>query len=436
MSDRVTDLTTLIDPFANHARSWFVLVSLCFSIACLLPIAATYTVLTGIGTWGDNIPVGWGFAIVQFVWWIGIGHAGTFLSAILLVADQRWRAPLHRIAESMTLFAVLMAAIFPLLHMGRSWFFYWTIPYPATYEVWPQFGSALTWDVAAILTYLTVSILFFYVGLLPDLASRRDHTRWPWSIPYALACFGWRGSARHWEYHGSVQRVLSGIATPLVVSVHSIVSLDFATTLLPGWHSPIFPPYFVAGAISSGLAMVAVIVVPLRSWLGMQKTITDDHLDRLGALLLAAGWVVIASYACEHLSALASGDGIEHRMLFHTRPFGPHAPLYWITVFGNVIALQALWFRSVRRSPVLLSAVSVAVAVAMWTERAVLILTSQEQDFLPSSWRMFLPSPVDAALLAGTLGTFALLLLLLFRVIPFVAIADLEKDEREQVLHA
>lgn len=426
-SDRaITD--ALVAPITPHRRAWWAMVILTALAATLLPICALYTLTTGIGTWGNRIPVGWGLAIVHFVWWVGIGHAGTFLSAILLVARQDWRSSIHRIAETMTLFAIVQAGIFPFLHMGRAWFFYWTLPYPATYEVWPQFASALTWDVVAITVYFTVSLLFWYLGLVPDLASRRDRSTGRVRVAYAVLALGWRGSARHWHHHEAAQLLLAGLATPLVISVHSIVSLDFATGILPGWASPIFPPYFVAGAIYSGLAMVITIVVPLRRWLSLEQAIDERLLDRLGMLTLAMGMAVTYSYLCEWYTVGVAGDMPDRRMHFDVRPFGPHAPLFWAMLACNCLAPQLLWWKRARRSPAMLLAVALAVDFGMWAERVVLVITSQERDFLPSSFRDWLPTPIDVGLLVGTLGLFALLTLLALRFFPVLAVAELKEQ--------
>jgi Ni/Fe-hydrogenase subunit HybB-like protein len=426
-SDRaVTD--ALVAPVTDHLRAWWRLAAVAGAAAFLLPLSALYTVVTGIGTWGDRVPVGWGLSIVHFVWWVGIGHAGTFLSAILLVARQAWRSSIHRIAETMTLFAIMQAGLFPLLHLGRAWFFYWTLPYPATTGVWPQFSSALTWDVVAISVYLTVSILFWYVGLVPDLASRRDRSHGRAGVAYAVLALGWRGSARHWQHHRQAQVLLAGLATPLVVSVHSIVSLDFASGVLPGWASPIFPPYFVCGAIYSGLAMVITIVVPLRRWLSIERAVDTDLLDRLALVMLAMGLAVTYSYLAEAYTVATAGDAAEQRMTFEVRPFGAHAPIYWAMLACNALAPQILWWRRARRSPIVLFGVALAVDFGMWAERLVLITTSQERDFLPSSFRDWLPSPVDVALLVGTLGFFSLAFLFAIRWFPVLAMSEIKEQ--------
>lgn len=391
-------------------------------------VAIGYTLMAGIGTWGNNIPVGWGFAITNFVFWIGIGHAGTFISAILLLANQKWRTSINRIAESMTLFALVQAAIFPALHLGRAWFAYWLVPYPATMEIWPQFLSVLTWDAAAVGTYTLVSILFWYLGLIPDLAMLRDRATSPRKrILYALLSLGFVGSSAQWKHFKSAQLILAGLATPLVISVHSIVSMDFATGILPGWHSTIFPPYFVAGAIFSGFAMVLTIVVPARKAFGLEPFITDRHLDLCAKLTLAMGLVVAYTYISETFFAWYSASGHERRMLLETRPAGPYAPLFWLMIFCNAVVIQLLWFRAVRARPWVLFVISLLINVGMWTERFVLIVTSEHRDFLPASWGMFLPSMTDAALVFGSFSFFFFLVLVLFRAVPFIPISELKE---------
>lgn len=389
--------------------------------------AMAYTVVTGIGVWGNNIPVAWAFEITNFVWWIGIGHAGTFISAILLLLDQRWRTSINRIAEAMTLFAVLNAAIFPLLHLGRPWFFYWLLPYPATMGVWPQFRSALPWDVAAIGTYFTVSLLFWYLGLMPDLAAVRDRApeRWRRRI-YGLFALGWRGTARQWNHYRVAYGLLAGLATPLVISVHSVVSMDFAITLLPGWHSSIFPPYFVAGAIYSGFAMVLTLIVPLRRLYRLHDLITEVHLDAMAKMLLVTGWVVVYAYVVEPFMAFWSGNRYEAYTFLFNRPAGPYALLYWASIAINSITPQLFWSRRMRRNASMLFVASILINLGMWLERYVLVVTSQQRDWLPSSWSMYHPTWVDLTILLGTLSLFLLLFLLFLRFVPFIPLSELK----------
>ncbi|MFW6066827.1 MAG: NrfD/PsrC family molybdoenzyme membrane anchor subunit [Myxococcota bacterium] len=395
-------------------------------------VAILYTFSTGIGTWGNNVPVAWAFAITNFVWWIGMGHAGTFISAILYLLQQKWRSSINRIAEAMTLFAVVQAGLMPILHLGRPWFFYWLIPYPSTMEVWPQFMSTLTFDVAAVFTYLTVSVLFWYQGLVPDLAAARDvttsRTR---RILYGIFALGWNGSARQWRHFRKSQLMIAGLATPLVLSVHSIVSMDFAVANLNGWHSTIWPPYFVAGAIFQGFAMVIQLVVPIRKLYRLEHVITERHIDLCAKLCLATGMVVVYAYIYEQFIAWYSGAPWERWMYFQTRPTGPYAWLFWSMLFCNVVALQAFWVRRARRTPWVAWTVATLIQIGMWLERFVLVVTSQHQDFLPSSWGMYRPSLVDAGLLFGSMSFFAFLMLLLLRFVPFVPMNEIKEDLRE-----
>lgn len=398
----------------------------------LLGGAIAYTVTTGIGVWGNNIPVGWAFDITNFVWWIGIGHAGTFISAFLLLLEQKWRASINRFAEAMTLFAVMQAGLFPLLHLGRPWFFYWLAPYPSTMSVWPQFRSALTWDVVAVSTYFLVSLLFWYLGLVPDLAAMRDRAPELWRRRvYAIFALGWSGSARNWNRWRIGYGLLAGVATPLVVSVHSIVSSDFAISMLPGWHSTIFPPYFVAGAIYSGFAMVVTLMIPARRIYRLERVITSRHLDAIGKMLLTTGWMVLYSYVVETWIAWYSGDPFERYTYLVARPAGTYAFIYWTVIVCNCLVPQLLWFRSLRLSPVALWILSLAIQVGMWAERLMLIITSESRDFLPSSWHDYTPTIVEAALLFGTMAFFLFLFLLLLRVVPFVPISELKSLQYE-----
>ncbi|MGH7434192.1 MAG: NrfD/PsrC family molybdoenzyme membrane anchor subunit, partial [Polyangiaceae bacterium] len=329
--------------------------------------AVTYTVLTGIGLWGNNIPVAWAFAIVNFVWWIGIGHAGTFISAILLLFEVEWRTSINRFSEGMTIFAVMQAGLFPLLHLGRPWFAYWLVPYPSEMDLWPQFRSSLPWDVVAVSTYFTVSVLFWYTGLLPDLAAARDRapTRLR-SRLYGVFALGWRGESAHWRHFRATYLVLAGLATPLVLSVHTCVSFDFAITQLPGWHSTIFPPYFVAGAIFSGFAMVLQLMIPARAIFRLEKVITRNHLDNMGKMLLVTGWIVTYTYLVEPFIAWYGGDTFEQGTLLRYRPFGVFGWVFWLVVFCNCISIQVLWIRRARTSAWTLFVVATLVQVGMW----------------------------------------------------------------------
>jgi molybdopterin-containing oxidoreductase family membrane subunit len=402
-----------------------------FLAACggvgLFGLAIAYLLWRGVGIWGVNIPVGWGFAIVNFVWWIGIGHAGTFISAIMLLLNQKWRNSINRFTEAMTLFAVTCAGMFPLFHLGRPWLFYWIIPYPDMMGLWPQFRSALVWDLFAVGTYFTVSLLFWYLGLIPDLAAVRDTTTSPTRQRiYGFFALGWRGSAVQWERHQTAYLIMAGLATPLVLSVHSVVSFDFSITLLPGWHSTIFPPYFVAGAIYSGFAMVLNIIIPIRGLYRLQNLITPRHLNAMGLVLLATGWMVAYGYIMEAFTAWYSGDVFE-RYMMHNRAFGPYGWIFWGLMALNVFIPQALWSRRVRKSPLLLFLVAASVNVGMWVERFVIVVTSLHRDFIPSSWGMFIPTRWDWAVLLGTVGLFFALMFLFIRFIPMMSISELRE---------
>src|SRR6187401_2195237 len=365
------------------------------ALAGLLLMSLSYLVVKGIGIWGNNIPVGWAFDITNFVWWIGIGHAGTLISAILLLLKQTWRTSINRFAEAMTLFAVSCAGIFPLFHTGRPWLAYWLFPYPNTMGVWPQFRSPLIWDVFAVSTYATVSALFWYVGLVPDVATLRDRAQGKAAQRiFGMMALGWRGSARHWHRYETAYLLLAGISTPLVVSVHSVVSFDFAVSILPGWHTTIFPPYFVAGAIFSGFAMVLTLAIPLRKFYGMEDFITMRHIHNMTKVMLVTGMIVAYGYAQEAFFAWFSGNPYEQFMMSN-RMAGPYAVFYWSLIAINAVMIQLFWFRSVRDNIPLLFVLSLLVNVGMWLERFIIIVTSLQRDFLPSSWDMYAPTRWD-----------------------------------------
>lgn len=407
-------------------RGWWIGFVLAFVFVVVLLYTITYLLVKGVGIWGINIPVAWGFAIVNFVWWIGIGHAGTLISAILLLLHQKWRTSINRFAEAMTLFAVACAGLFPLLHMGRPWFFYWLIPYPNTMRIWPQFRSPLVWDVFAVSTYGTVSLLFWYVGLIPDLATLRDRTRSRFAqIVYGILAMGWRGSARHWRRYEVTYLILAGLATPLVVSVHTVVSFDFAVAILPGWHTTIFPPYFVAGAIYSGFAMVLVLAIPLRAFYGLEDFITQAHLQNMAKVMLATGLIVGYGYGMEAFMSWYSGDLYE-RFGMLNRMFGPYAIYYWALITTNVLLPQSLWIKRVRATPRLLFIVALIVLTGMWLERYVIVITSLHRDYLPSSWGMYSPTVWDWSMFLGTLGLFFALMFLFVRFLPMISIAEMQ----------
>jgi molybdopterin-containing oxidoreductase family membrane subunit len=412
---------------------WWAALGIAFGFTLVLVVSVILTVFVGIGTWGNNIPVAWAFGIINFVWWIGIGHAGTFISAILLLLEQKWRTSINRFAEAMTLFAVMQAGLFPLLHLGRPWFFYWLIPYPATTRMWPQFRSALPWDAAAVFTYFTVSALFWYVGLLPDLAALRD--RAPGRarrIVYGIFALGWRGSAQHHRHYRLLYGLMAGLATPLVLSVHSIVSSDFAEALVPGWHSTIFPPYFVAGAIFSGFAMVVTLLVPVRAAWKLHDVVTRAHLDAIGKMLLTTAWVVIYAYAIEHFGAWYAQDPYERYSYNVARPITAEgSTIFWIQIVCNVFVPQLLWSRRVRVSPVVLWIISLLVNVGMWSERFTIIVLSLEREYLPSFWHGYRPTLVDLGLFSGTIGFFVLLFLLFLRFVPFIPASEVKELNHE-----
>ena len=423
----VTDKISAIVLNRRPPRGWYVGFAISFGLVLLLLYAVTWLFVKGVGVWGINVPVAWGFAIVNFVWWIGIGHAGTLISAILLLLHQEWRTSINRFAEAMTLFAVACAGMFPLLHLGRPEFFYWLAPYPATTGVWPQFRSPLIWDFFAVSTYATVSLLFWYIGLIPDLATLRDSTKSRiGGIVYGMLSMGWRGTARHWKRYQQTYLILAGLATPLVVSVHSIVSFDFAVGIVPGWHSTIFPTYFVAGAIYSGFAMVLTIAIPLRKAYRLEDFVTARHLDNMAKVMLAAGMIVAYGYLMETFIAFYSGDIFE-RYMMQNRMFGPYGLWYWVLIACNIAIPQLLWFKRVRYNVPTLFVLSLVINVGMWLERFVIVVVSLHRDYLPSSWGMYAPTFWDWATLAGSIGLFVALLLLFIRFLPMISIAEMRE---------
>jgi molybdopterin-containing oxidoreductase family membrane subunit len=432
--ESVTD-AVMQNAFRSPGAWWGIALSIAAMLVVLFVVGVTYLFATGIGIFGNNIPVAWGFPIATFVWWIGIGHAGTFISAFLFLMRQEWRNSINRVAEAMTLFAVLCAGIYPLLHLGRPWFFYWILPYPNTMELWPQWRSPLVWDVFAVGTYFTVSLLFWYLGLIPDVATLRDRADKRWQqVLYGLLAMGWRNSESHWRRHQAGYLLLAGLATPLVISVHSIVGLDFAVANLPGWHSTLFPPYFVAGALFSGFAMVLTITIPLRKLFGLKEVITMRHLELLAKMMLTTGLIVAFSYVLEHFLGWYSGDPYEMGMLVD-RLTGPYAPGYWLLMFCNVVVPQLVWFKKVRGHVPTLFVISILVNVGMWLERVMIVVTSLHHDFLPSSWDMFIPTFWDWAILAGTIGIFSTLMFLFIRFLPTVATYEVREQLSEDTEH-
>ncbi len=393
----------------------------------LLFVAVSYLLFEGVGIWGIRSPVMWGFAIINFVWWVGIGHAGTLISAILLLLKQEWRTSINRFAEAMTLFAVACAGMFPLLHMGRPWFFYWLLPYPNTMALWPQWRSPLVWDVFAVSTYATVSLLFWYVGLIPDLATLRDRAQNKFArIIYGVLAMGWRGSALHWHRYKTAYLLLAGLATPLVVSVHTVVSLDFAAGIVPGWHTTIFPPYFVAGAIYSGFAMVVTLSIPLRKAFGLEDFITMKHLENMAKILLATGMIVTYGYLMEIFTAWYGQNPYELAMV-KNRMFGPYSHTYLQLILCNCVAVQFLWVKRIRNSVPLLFILSIIINIGMWLERYVIVVTSLNRDFIPGAWRMYHGTFWDYATLFGSFGLFASLLFLFIRFLPVISITEMRE---------
>ncbi|HEY4310282.1 MAG TPA: NrfD/PsrC family molybdoenzyme membrane anchor subunit [Pirellulales bacterium] len=386
-----------------------------------------YLLMMGVGIWGLDIPVAWGFAITDFVWWIGIGHAGTLISAILLLLHQRWRTSINRIAEAMTIFAVMCAGMFPLLHMGRPWFFYWLLPYPNTMRLWPQFRSPLIWDVFAVSTYFSVSLVFWYMGMLPDLATLRDRaTSRRGQVIYGLLALGWRNSARHWQRYETTYLLLAGLATPLVVSVHSVVSSDFAASIMPGWHETVFPPYFVAGAIFSGFAMVLLLCVPIRHIYGLQDFITISHLEVMAKIVLATSLLTSYGYLSEQFLSWFGHETAE-RYVYWNRlsAFGQYATLAWTVFLCNTVVPQLFWIPPLRRNQFVLCLVSLGVLIGMWLERYVIITTTLHRDYLPSSWGMFQPTIYDFLTFFGSIGLFLTAFLLFARLLPLISMSEM-----------
>ncbi len=430
VSDKIGEIV-----FRKTPRWWYFAFAGSFALVMLLLMALTKLVVEGTGIWGLNNPVGWGFAIINFVWWIGIGHAGTLISAILLLLRQEWRTSINRFAEAMTLFAVACAGLYPLIHVGRPWLAYWLLPYPNTMGMWPQFRSPLIWDVFAVSTYATVSLLFWFVGLIPDLATLRDRATSGFSQRiYGVLAMGWRGSAAHWHNYETAYLLLAGLATPLVVSVHTVVSFDFAVGQVPGWHATIFPPYFVAGAIFAGFAMVLTLAIPLRAIFNLHDFITIRHIQNMCKVMLATGLIVAYGYLIEIFMAWYSGHWYEQFMILN-RITGPYRYHWWALILCNILVVQLLWIRKVRTTPVVAWIVAMFVNVGMWLERFVIVVTSLHRDFLPSSWGMYSGTFWDWATFIGSIGLFLALLFLFLRFLPMISIFEmrtiLPKEEAE-----
>ncbi|KAB2907266.1 MAG: hydrogenase [Ignavibacteriaceae bacterium] len=407
-------------------RKYYIALAVTLTLFLIGAISLGYTFYYGIGMWGNNQPVGWAFEIVNFVFWIGIGHAGTLISAILFLLRQKWRTAIARFAETMTIFAVMVAGIFPTIHTGRPWLDGYLLPYPSQNGLWVNFTSPLLWDVFAVSTYFTVSLVFWYIGLIPDFAVMRDRTTTKVKkFIYSLFSLGWRHSNRNWQHYEKSYVILAGFATPLVLSVHTIVSFDFAVSIMPGWHTTIFPPYFVGGAIFSGFAMVVTVLLFVRKVFDLENIITVDHLERMNKVILATGMMVGYAYATEFFIAWYSGVPFE-QFVFINRIFGPYAWAYWIMVSCNVIFPQFFWFRKLRRSIPVMFIIVILVNVGMWFERFVIVVTSLHRDYLPSSWGYFKPTIFDIGLLVGSFGMFFTLVLLFVKAMPVVSIAEVK----------
>jgi Ni/Fe-hydrogenase subunit HybB-like protein len=421
----VTDKISSIVLTRPTSNGWFIGFGVMFLLTMMLLYAMGYLFIKGVGIWGITIPIGWGFAIVNFVWWIGIGHAGTLISAILMLLRQSWRNSINRFAEAMTLFAVACAGIFPLIHTGRPWLAYWLFPYPNTMNYWPQFRSPLVWDVFAVSTYATISAVFWYVGLIPDFATLRDRAdKRALKMIYGMLALGWRGSARHWHRYETAYLLLAGLATPLVLSVHTVVSFDFAVGIVPGWHTTIFPPYFVAGAIYSGFAMVLMLAIPIRKIYGLEGFITETHLDNSAKVMLGTGLIVAYGYIIEAFMGWYSGNRYE-AYTFWNRLHGPYWVLYMLLWICNIILPQVLWIKKFRTHPVWLFIVSGIVLCGMWLERFVIVVVSLHRDFLTSSWGMYYPTRWDYMTFIGTIGMFLCAMFLFVRVLPMISIFEI-----------
>ncbi len=425
VTDKISNIPLL--PMKKFPKQFYIGITIAFILMQALLAGMGMLFFLGVGVWGIMIPVAWGFAIVNFVWWIGIGHAGTLISAILLLLKQDWRTSINRFAESMTLFAVMQAGMFPILHLGRPWLAYWLFPYPNSMWLWPQPRSPLVWDVFAVSTYFTVSLLFWYTGLVPDLATMRDKAKYVWQKRlYGIFALGWRGAARHWSRYQMAYLLLGGLATPLVVSVHTVVSFDFAISLIPGWHTTIFPPYFVAGAIYSGFAMVVTLAIPARAWFHLEDVITTRHIECCAKVMLGTGMIVAYAYVLEAFMSYYSGNAYE-RFMYLNRMLGPYGTFYYLLIICNILLPQFLWFKAVRLSIPLLFIESIIVNIGMWLERFVIVITSLHRDFVPSSWGIYRPTQWDWAVLIGTIGFFVTLMFIFMRILPAISIFEVRE---------
>lgn len=422
----VTDKVCRISERASAPRWWYPLFAVMSTLALIFFGLIGYLIVTGVGVWGNRSPVFWAWDIVNFVFWVGIGHAGTLISAILFLFRQKWRTSINRSAEAMTIFAVICAAIFPGIHIGRVWTAYWLFPLPNQMSMWPQFRSPLLWDVFAVGTYATTSLLFWYFGMIPDLATLRDRaTTKVRKMAYGLFALGWRGSNRQWHRYERAYLLLAALATPLVLSVHSVVSFDFAVAQLPGWHTTIFPPYFVAGAIFSGFAMVVTLLVPARVLFDFEDMITIRHLENMNKIILTTGCMVGYAYSIEFFIAWYGANPYE-QFTFINRATGPYAWAYWTMVSCNVISPQLFWSKTIRTTPWMMVIVCIFVNIGMWFERFVIVVTSLSRDALPSSWAYYQPTWVDVMMLIGSFGLFFTLFLLFCRFLPMISMSEVK----------
>ena len=423
---KITHNVARVAEVQRPPRGWYIAFGIALTLLSIFGVSIGWLMWSGIGIFGNMNPVFWAMPIVNFVFWVGIGHAGTLISAILYLLRQNWRTAINRFAEAMTIFAVICAGIFPGLHVGRPWLPYWMFPLPNQMSMWPQFRSPLEWDVFAVGTYFTVSTLFWYMGMIPDFGTFRDRaTTKGRKIAYGLLAMGWRGSSRQWHRYERAYLILAALATPLVLSVHSVVSFDFATAQLPGWHATIFPPYFVAGAIFGGFAMVVTLAVPARQFFGLKRIITIGHLELMAKIILATGMMVGYAYSMEFFTAWYSGNDYE-MFTFFNRALGPYAWSYWCMIFCNVVTPQVFWSKKMRTNPWVILVVGVLVNIGMWFERFVIVITSLSRDFLPSSWGYYKPTFWDFSLLAGSFGLFFTLFLLFCRYLPMVAMSEVK----------
>jgi len=425
ITDKITDIPFL--DLKNTPRAWFFGFLAGFALLQVFFLSVTWLLVKGVGVWGLNVPVGWGFAIINFVWWIGIGHAGTLISAILFLFAQDWRTAISRFAEAMTLFAVACAGMFPLLHVGRPWLVYWVFPYLNSNAVWPQFRSPLLWDVFAVSTYATVSLVFWYTGLVPDVATMRDRAKNPFVKKfYGVLALGWRGSVRHWHRYELAYLLLAGLSTPLVLSVHSIVSLDFAVSIIPGWHTTVFPPYFVAGAIFAGFAMVLTVMIPLKSVYKIGDFLTDRHLNNMAKVMLFSGLIVAYGYVMELFFGWYSGNMFEQGMIWN-RLTGPYWWGYYLLILCNIIVPQLLWSYKIRTNPLQLWIICQFISVGMWLERFVIVVMSLHRDFMPSNWDSYAGTRWDWGIYIGTMGLFTTLVFVFIRLLPMIAVFEVKE---------